>query len=66
MVFKYSEWALRQDEVLGTKIFTERTEQLNTDKVLNFLSPFTTATVAYLEHIVCDRGSKVSQASGYM
>ena len=59
-MFHYSEWALKRDEELATKIFTEPTEELNSDKVLNFLSPFKTATVSYLEHIIHGQGSKVS------
>ena len=60
VVFRYSQWALERDEVMATKIFTERTEELNSDKVLNFLSSFPTATVSYLEYIINKRGSKVS------
>ncbi|XP_064384439.1 transforming growth factor-beta receptor-associated protein 1 homolog isoform X2 [Halichondria panicea] len=58
VVFQYSEWALKRDEELATNIFTERTEQLNSDQVLKFLSPFKTATVSYLEHIIHGQGSK--------
>lgn len=50
-------------------IFTERnhhdqvSKELRADRVLDFLSPFTTATIIYLEHLIYDRESKVSVES---
>ena len=62
MVFRYSRWALERDEEMATKIFTERkdSEELNSEKVLDFLSPFPIAAVSYLEHIIHGKGSKVN------
>ena len=67
MVLKYARWALERDEKIAVKIFTNRrsqeqpSERMRPDSVLHFLSPFATATVYYLEYLVCDKGLKVSQ-----
>ena len=59
---KYAQWALERDEVLATKIFTEReseSEVLSPHRVLDYLKAFPVATVSYLEHIIRHKGSKV-------
>ena len=59
---KYAHWALERDEVLATKIFTERegeSEVLSPHRVLDYLKAFPVATVSYLEHIIRNKGSKV-------
>ena len=67
VVLKYARWALERDEKIAVKIFTDRrsqeqpSERMRPDSVLHFLSPFATATVNYLEYLVCDKGLKVSQ-----
>ena len=63
MVVKYARWALERDEELATKIFTERedsSEILSPHRVLEYLHPFPVATVSYLEHIIHNKGLKVS------
>ncbi len=66
VVLKYARWALERDERTAVGIFTDRNPQdqvskeLRTDRVLDFLSPFPTATVIFLEHLVHDKESKVS------
>ena len=58
----YAEWALARDQGQAVRVFTERKEQkesLEPAFVLNFLKPFPVATVAYLEHIINDKKSKV-------
>ena len=61
---KYARWALERDEELATKIFTEReddkSEVLSPHRVLEYLKSFPVATVSYLEHIIRNKGSKVS------
>ena len=62
LVVKYAQWALERDEVLATKIFTERaddSEVLSPHRVLDYLKSFPVATVSYLEHIIRNKGSKV-------
>ena len=67
LVMKYAHWALERDEVLATKIFTEReetaggrdSEVLSPHRVLDYLKEFPVATVSYLEHIIRNKGSKV-------
>ena len=61
---KYAHWALERDEVLATKIFTEREEGgggegLSPHRVLDYLKSFPVATVSYLEHIIRNKGSQV-------
>jgi hypothetical protein len=63
LVVKYARWALERDEVLATKIFTERednSEILSPHRVLEYLHSFPVATVSYLEHIIRNKGLKVS------
>ena len=67
MVLKYASWALERDEIMAAKIFTNRksqeqlSERMRPDNILDFLSSFPTATIAYLEHLIEDKGLKVSQ-----
>lgn len=63
LVVKYAQWALERDEVLATKIFTEREDNsdiLSPHRVLEYLHSFPVATVSYLEHIIRSKGLKVS------
>ena len=63
LVVKYARWALERDEELATKIFTERednSEVLSPHRVLEYLHSFPVATVSYLEHIIRNKGLKVS------
>ena len=63
---KYAQWALERDEVLATKIFTEReseSEVLSPHRVLDYLKVFPVATVSYLEHVIRHKGSKVNIAT---
>ena len=66
MVLKYARWALERDEKIAVKIFTARrtpeqpSERMKPESVINFLSPFATATISYLEYLVHDKGLKVS------
>ena len=69
LVMKYAHWALERDEVLATKIFTERVEEggdsegLSPHRVLDYLKSFPVATVSYLEHIIRNKGSQVRVCS---
>ena len=63
-MLKYAQWALERYEEEAVKIFTDHPGDqlpggLRVDKVLEFLSPFPTATVAYLEHLIHEKGSQV-------
>ena len=65
---KYAHWALERDEELATKIFTERednSEILSPHRVLEYLKSFPVATVSYLEHIIRNKGLKVSNCIGH-
>ena len=65
-MLKYARWALERDEKIAVKIFTARrtpeqpSERMKPESVINFLSPFATATISYLEYLVHDKGLKVS------
>ena len=60
-MMKYAQWALEKDEKMAADIFTGRENplMLNSNKILEFLSPFPLATVSYLEYIIHSETSKV-------
>lgn len=64
-MLKWAQWALKNDEQMAVHIFTEREMPLPLPptKILEFLSPFPSATVSYLEHSILHDSSKVCSHS---
>lgn len=60
LVWKYADWALQKDPVLGVHIFTKRVihkdqSDLNPDEVVTYLEKHSKAQLLYLEHLVLER-----------
>ena len=66
VVLEYAKWALEKDEEMAINIFTNREDSslLPAAQVLDFLTNFPTATVAYLEYVIHQQGSKVTNQQG--
>ena len=63
VVLEYGKWALSRDEAMAVNIFTNRDANnlLPPGQVLDYLVDFTIATIAYLEFLVLQQGSKVKK-----
>ena len=66
-LLKYSDWVLNHDEIKGASIFINQCDQDNSRPplepsiILEKLSPYVEATLAYLEYLVNEKGSEVSR-----
>lgn len=61
LVWKYADWALQKDQMIGVQIFTKRplgkdqSGQLNPDDIITYLQKHSNALLLYLEHVVLER-----------
>ncbi|XP_076011478.1 transforming growth factor-beta receptor-associated protein 1 homolog [Genypterus blacodes] len=61
LVWKYADWALSKDPVIGVHIFTKRpvrkdlSDELNPDDVTTYLRKHSQALLLYMEHVVLER-----------
>ena len=65
MVLEYAHWALERNQEVAVKIFTDRlegekSEKLQPHSLLEFLKPYSDATLLFLENLVHDKNSTVS------
>ncbi|KAK2144182.1 hypothetical protein LSH36_779g02008 [Paralvinella palmiformis] len=68
MVWKYADFLLEKDQLLGVKIFIDRSsspaqseDELPSDQVVDYLSRYPVAVVKYLEHLVFECKSEVEK-----
>ncbi|XP_070566294.1 transforming growth factor-beta receptor-associated protein 1-like isoform X2 [Ptychodera flava] len=58
LVWRYVDWAIKKDELLGIKIFTDRpknevpSERLRPDDIIDYLHRYPRAVIRYLEYLV--------------
>lgn len=60
LVWKYADWALRKDPIIGVRVFTKRhtskdQPDLNPDDVITYLGKHSQALLLYLENLVLEK-----------
>jgi len=69
ILWKYVDWLLQKDQLLGVKVFTERavtestSEKLQPEHVIDYLHRYPLAVVTYLEYLVFQRELQVTAAA---
>lgn len=58
LVWKYIDWVMERDDVLGVQVFTKRpadeapSERMKPDLIVDYLARFPKAVILYLEHLI--------------